>query len=55
MTQRLQEIIDNLRAAGFNEREISKAMKTATQKVLIDISKEHQREKFTKTKSENEV
>lgn len=53
LAQCLQENIDYLRSAGFSEREISKAMKTATRKVLIDISKEHQKEKFAKTKSED--
>lgn len=43
ITQRLQEITDNLKAAGYKEREIIKAIKNASQKVLIEISKENQR------------
>lgn len=55
MTQRLQEITDELKAAGFKKDEIVKAIETASRKVLREISKEYQKEKFAEIKSEDKI
>lgn len=50
----LQEIKDNLKAAGYKERDINKAIDIASHKVLLEIRKECQRERFAKLKATDE-